>query len=234
MKIRKFQFGKADESGELPVEMVLAIQNTADVQARRLSVQTVLSDASGFPFAFSVDTDEAFIAEPGEAIDWVLPSTTVNAPPSARDAGALVGTSATLHARELFRLGEVDVPRDERGTATIEKAIHSAVLESPVRVTVMRNKVDDEGTCRISCWAAVRNNSSHRLESVELKAELLDASEDVIETNSDARPVQPRSSSCIDGGTPWVEESKLRSAKLRLSLIAYRPIMQGHCASPTC
>jgi hypothetical protein len=229
MKISRFSIGEPDSSGEMSGDVDIKIGNPTAEDVRWVQYRAAFEDAQGFPLYASNDNADDCRVEPNEDFQVSVPCTlqTQTAGTGRRDI--VVRASVTLHAREFFRLGEIDIPASEFGCATVSQTIQSAVLDSKVMLLAVRARNDDEGQGRVECRVVLTNRSTLHLERVELKCELLDADEAVVDSSDDACAVPAGAVACIEGGIPWVRASQLRRGKIRLSLSVFRPVYVGSC-----
>jgi hypothetical protein len=229
MKISSFSIGEPDSSGEMSGDVDIKIGNPTAEDVRWVQYRAAFEDAQGFPLYASNDNADDCRVEPNEEFKVSVPCTLQSQTAGTGRRDIVVRASVTLHAREFFRLGEIDIPAAEFGCATIAKTIQSAVLDSKVMLLAVRVRNDDEGQGRVECRVVLTNRSGLHLERVELKCELLDADEAVVDSADDACSVAAGAVACIEGGIPWVRASQLRRGKIRLSLSVFRPVYVGSC-----
>lgn len=230
MKITKFTLDKPDSDGELSSSVTVSIANPSQETVRWLQYNAVFSTKEGFPLQCSNDCTEDCTIEPGEDFE-VSPwgrGISAKVVGDSRD-NVTLAVSAVLHAREFYKLGEVDVPTGDFGSASIERQITSGTIEGPIKVQLFRHKADDEGQTRVDCRLFVRNKSDFHLARVELKCELLDPDEAVTETSNDQVTVPARSIACIEGGIGWLKKAQFKGAKIRVSLYVFRPVHTCQC-----
>ncbi len=240
LKVRKFQLGKPDQSGQSPISLALNIENGSSIQARRLKVGVVVTDSDGFPFASTEETDDDFMADPREQVTWTMPGTTIFAPPAVCATAACVSACATLYARERLRIGVVDIPSEMRGIMRMERAIVGDLIDDNVRAIVECGEPGDEGALSLSCLVAVSNKGDRPIEAISLVIELLNTSDDVVvSTVSATQEIVPRSTECLEGEVWLPSDAKgnaaaLAGGRVRLTLLVYRPIQTQRVTSPMC
>lgn len=229
MKVTKFTLDRPDADGSMSVSATLSVANPTTEDVRWIQYNVAYLDQRGFPLACSNDSTEDCTIEPSESLDvtaWGgIPAQVVG---DSRD-NVLLGASAVLHAREFYKLGTVDVPATDGGSAAIEREITSSIIDSPVRVLLFRNRMDSDGQVRVDCRVALRNKTDLHLARVELKCELLDQDEAVTETNNDQVVLPARSLAAIESGIGWLKKSQFKGATMRLSLYLFRPIHTATC-----
>lgn len=229
MKVSKFTLDRPDADGSMSASATIAVANPTSEDVRWIQYNLACLDQGGFPLACSNDSAEDCTIEPGESLEvtaWCgVPSQVVG---DGRDNVQLTA-SAVLHAREFYKLGLVEVPASDGGSATIEREISSNIIDGPLRVLLFRQRMDGEGQVRVDCRVALRNKSDLHLARVELKCELLDPDEAVTETNNDQVVLPARSIAAIESGIGWLKKSQFKGAKIRLSLYVFRPIYTAVC-----
>ena len=229
IKISRFSIGEPDASGQMSGDVAIKIGNPTAEDVRWIQYRAAFEDPQGFPLYASNDNAEDCRVEPNEELEVSVPCTLQSQTAGTGRRDIVVRASVTLHAREFVRLGEIDIPASEFGCATVSKTIQSAVLDSKIMLLAVRSRNDDEGQGRVECRVVLTNRSTLHLERVELKCELLDADEAVVDSSDDACAVAAGAVACIEGGIPWVKASQLRRGKIRLSMSIFRPIHVGSC-----
>lgn len=229
MKVTKFTLSKPDTDGSMSTDIAVSISNPTQHDIRWLQYNVVFSDKDGSPIQSSNDCTEDCTIEPGE--DFVVKpwgSVPSQVAGTTRDNVTLT-VSAVLHAREFYKLGEVEVPSTDFGHATLEKSVTSETIEGPVKVLLFREKMDDDGQVRVQCRVFVKSKCDLHLGRVEIKCELLDADDAVIDSNSDVLTLPARSIGCIESGTGWLKKSQFKDAKMRMALLVFKPIHVEQC-----
>jgi len=232
MKVTKFLLSAPDSDGAMSSTTTVTVVNPTKEDVRWIQFNSVFSDKDGFPLQCSNDSNEDCTIEPGEDFQispWGsdIPSQVVG---TGRDNVTLT-VSATLYAREFFKLGEIDVPATDLTAVKLERQINSSTIEGPIKAMLFRQKTDDEGQTKVDCRIVVRNKSDLHLARIEVKCELLDADEAVVDSNSDQAVLPARSIVCIESGSSWLKKSQFKGAKLRVSLSVFRPVHTAQCSA---
>lgn len=228
MKISKFLVESPDASGEMAAEVTVAVDNATSHESRWVQYRIVLENGQGFPIQYAEGFDDCRLAK-DEQFEFSSSCTLPSCTAGTRRDDIVARVSATLHAREFFRLGEIAAPGLEFECETVSREIRSEVLEPDLRLTLLRVKNDEEGQARVECRVMLRNRSTVQLERVVLKCELLDADEAPVDESEDSMSIPAGLTACLEGGTPWVKASRLKNAKIRLSLSVYRPVLVVAC-----
>ncbi len=230
MKITKFELRAPDSDGEMSTDVAALIDNPTTEEVRWLEYIAVLSDKDGFPLSCwrntedcTIDIGEEFAVDPH------------GSPVQSQVAGGArnnitVSVSAILHAREFYKLGEVEAPAADRGFARIEKAVTSSTIDGALNVLIFRHKTDEQGQTCLECRVTIRNVSDLHLARVQLKWDLVDAEDSITESGSDEIAVQARSLGCLESSIGWYKKSQFKGAKVRLSLYVFRPVHAAHCS----
>lgn len=232
MRVKHLRLGQRSDDGDLPVEMVLCIDNNGALEGRSVAVSAVLVDGAGFPVAETLETDTSISVAPGERLEWALPEWAVPAGDSR--AGAVpagVRASGVLRAKEVLRLGVFEVPAEPGAYRTLSKRVSSESLDPEVKVTLWRRKPDSDRQSNVSCVASFRNRLDHAIDVIDLKADLLGSDEEPIDSRIESESAMPGRSTCINGSTNWVDDVKLPGASVRLSLVVHRTIGRWRCES---
>lgn len=231
MKISKFELSAPDSDGEMGMDLVAMIDNPTKEEVRWLQYNAVFLDKDGFPLTCSIDNTDECTIESGEEFavspyGRAIPSQVAG---SARD-NITVSVSAILHAREFYKLGEVDVPAADRDCARIEKAVTSTTIDGALKVLIFRHKTDEKGRSCLDCRLTIRNSSEVHLARVQLKWDLVDAEDSVTESGSDEIAVAAHSLGCLESQVGWFKKSQYKGAKVRLALYVFRPVHTAHCS----
>lgn len=232
MNVTKFLLSPPNSDGSMSTTAIVTIVNPTTEDARWIQFNAVYSDKDGFPLQCNNNATEECKIEPGEDFQistWgaEIPSQVVG---TSRDNVTLT-VNATLHAREFFKLGEIDVPAVDFASAKLERQVTSSTIEGPIKAMLFRQKTDEEGQTKIDCRIFVRNKSDLHLARVEVKCEVLDADEAVTDTNSDQSVLPTRSVVCIESGSNWLKKSQFKGAKMRVSLSVFRPTHTAQCSA---
>jgi hypothetical protein len=230
VRIKTFTLEQPDDDGEISPYLETIVENPTKEPIRWLQSNAMLVSDQGFPIACTNDNCDDCTIDPGEQFvqRHFIGSVSVGIAGATRDnVGCIVST--TLHARDVVRLGEVDVPSQETGFATIERPAMNKALDGMVKVMVYRQKADEDGDIRIDCRISVQSAADTHLARVELRVDLLDRDECIVESNCDQIALPPRSAGCIEGGIGALKRSQLKDAKLKLSLLVFRPICCMTC-----
>ena len=231
MHITKFTLDRPDSDGAMSSNATVSIQNPTAKDVRWIQYNAVFLNTEGLPLQCSNDNAEDCTIEPGGEFTvspWGsgIPSQVVG---TTRDNVSLT-VSAVLHAREFYKLGEVDVPATDFDHVTVERSVTSDTIEGPVRVLLFRQRMDSDGQVRVDCRVALRNKSDLHLARVEIKCELLDADDAMVDCSNDQMALPARSICCIESGIGWLKKSQFRNAKMRLSLYVFKPVHAAQCS----
>lgn len=231
MKITKFTLDKHDADGSMSADVAVSISNPTPQDVRWLQYNTVFADRDGFPLQCSNDSTEDCTIEPGEEFvvkPWGSVPSQVTGP---NRNNVMLMVSTVLHAREFYKLGDIPVPASDFDHVTLEKMVISDTIESPVKAMLFRQKIDDEGQVRVDCRVFVKNKSDLHLGRVEVKCELLDSDDAVVDTSNDQLTLPAKSIACIESGIGWLKKSQFKDAKMRISLYVFKPVHTAHCIS---
>lgn len=231
MKITKFAVGAPDSDGDMNSSIEFVAVNPTKEDVRLVRYHAVVTDKDGYAVACNIENEESCNLEPGG--DLTLgPWITLQKGFCGKTRDNLKLTmSATMYAREFTKLGEIEVPAKDLTVALVEKKVSSSVIDGTVKVGVQRKKEDDSGQVQVSCMVMVRNKSDLHLQKVQLKSELLDSEDAVVESNESDVTIAAHCVSCIDGGFSWLKKSQLKGAKVRMGLFVFRPVYAGECTA---
>lgn len=228
----KFTAERPDSDGSMGTEAVFRIRNPALEPIRLFTMNTAVLSKRGFLLACRNDDMEDCSIDPGESMDhrlWLGSASGVAS--EDRPDNLTLLASITLCSREFFKIGEVDVPSADLGTAGIEKVISSEAIDGPVRVLVIRDKPDDEGKASIMFRLSVQNRSALHLPRVVVKAVLLDAEDSITEESNVDGEVLAGGIRCFEGSSAGFLKSHYRGAKLRFTLTVFRPVHTATCSA---
>lgn len=230
MRIKTFTLDQPDGDGAMSTNLETIVENPTEENVRWIQSNAILVNDQGFPLACNSDNGDDCTLAPRDQFTQrhYLYSVPVAVVGATRDnVGCIVTT--TLFARDFMKLGDVDVPKGNTGSTTIEQPVTTKVLDGTVKLMVCRQPPDDDGDIRIDCRVSFRSATDTHLARVELRTELLDQDECIVCSNADQIALPPRAVGCIEGGIGTVKSPQLRDAKLRLSLFVFRPICHMNC-----
>lgn len=231
MKVSKFELGAPDSTGDMALDAVVLVDNPTKEEVRWVQYQFGFFDKDGFPLSGSNDDDDDCTLE----VDGELPispgwgSLRSRTPDKARRSFT-VDVTAILHAREFYKLGEVDVPAADRGTSTLKKTIRSTTIDGAVKVLVTRGMPDEERRSELDCRLAVRNISGLHLGRVELRGDFVDPDGASNEAFRARVAIPAHSLGYMQVSLGYFRKSQLRGARLSLTLSMFRPVHTSHCS----
>jgi hypothetical protein len=228
MKIARFSLESPDSEGAMSAEAQIYIENRTNETIRMCTTTAIALNPQGFPVASSCDDQEPCFIEPDE--DHCLPINigSISADLAGHDRHAVIlVVTATLHARECFTLGEANAPQSALGWTTIERAVTSQSIESPLRVLVRREDDTDDGTAKLEWRVALRNIAKFHIESAELMCELLDCEDSLLESSQTAVSIDAGAVSIVEDSFWSVESSRLEGARLKFRLAVLRPVQSA-------
>lgn len=233
LRIDEFTAGEPDGDGDLSPNIRFTVTNTTTETVRMVAYRVVFGDAPGHPLRYEGTYYEPCNLPPGDSID-LRANTYINVEAESLVGGAFSAAIAVgLLVREFINVGEVEIPLDDRGSATLERQVQSKVLEGPLKVRVSRSRTDGDGMVRAECAVLVCNALPEKLGRVELKCELVDGDGAVVGDEVTVTEMDAGAVGCVNGGTMWTKPAALRDARLRLMLSVFRPIEWAEvaCAS---
>jgi hypothetical protein len=223
MKINKFavEAPGSDQEVRTLAEWV-AINPTKD-DVRMIAYTLVVTDKDGFTVGSSLYNRQDCNLEPGgETV--VKSGLTLEHPISqSKEGGFNVTVSEILFVREFHMLGEVEVPAKDQSCMRLEKSIVSKTIDGSLKVNILRLKSDGEGHI-LRAMVLLRNKLDHHLPWVEMKLELLDSDDGMVEETTDQVAIAARSTTCLQASLSWLKRGQLRNAKMRVGLYVYSPV----------
>jgi len=227
MKITKFTLGRPDSDGDISGEAAITFENPTQEIVRLVTMNSVVLGPLGFPVSSGdndTDTEECAM-EPQDTHQGVISVPRTQVALAGDDPSRVeFVVSATLHAREFFKLGETEVPQAEHGWTTIEQAVSSRTIESPVRVFVRQGDDWDDGTAIVEWRASLRNIADYHIARVQLKCDLLDADDSVLESSDKSISVDAGFVACVSDSFWSVRKGQLPGAKLKFTMSVFRPV----------
>ena len=225
MKITNFTLGSCDSDGTISSEATIKFVNPTKEVVRLVTLKSVLRGPLGSLLTSYANDDVECMMDPQDshnAVVGVIGSSVEleGLHPSQVQFMAF----ATLHARDFIKLGEVDVPKAAHGWTTLERAIQSRTLESPVRILVRRGEDSDDRTTELEWSASLRNIAEFRLDHVRLKCELVDADGDIVATSNDSAQFEAGHVGLVSDSFSSVHIGQLRGAKLQFTMSLFRPV----------
>jgi len=225
MKITKFTLGRPDSDGDISGEAAVTFENPTQEIVRLATMNSVVLGPLGFPVSSGNSDTEECAMEPQDTHQGVISVPRTQVALAGDDPSRVeVVVSATLHAREFLKLGETDVPQAEHGWATVERAVSSRSIESPVRVFVRRGDDSDDGTAMLEWRASLRNIADFHIARVQLKCDLLDADDCILESSDASISVDAGFVACVSDSFWSVRKGQLRGAKLKFTMSVFRPV----------
>jgi hypothetical protein len=236
MKITRFSLSTAGSDGEMPCDAEISVINPTAEIVRLLTTTAAVLDADGSPLASGGVLLEECVVDPGDRYTCSVPINGIPDTLENLDSERLTLTvSATLHARDYLKLGEVAVPHAARGWATLERGVAFGSIESPVRVHVYRCDPDENGESMLRWCGMVRNTAGCSLKCVRIKCDLLGAGGSLIDSAESSRLKHIPAGALGDiSGEFWsMRDSRLKDARLRFSLSVFRPVHTVTCSAPS-
>ena len=225
MKITKFTLGPPDSDGDMFGHAEITFENPTQEIVRLVTMNSVVLGPLGFPVSSGRSDTEECVMEPQDTHQGVISVPRMPVALAGDDPSRVeVVVSATFHAREFLKLGETDVPQAEHGWTTIEQAVSSRTIESPVRVFVRRGDDSDDGTAIVEWRASLRNIADYHIARVQLKCDLLDADDSVLESSNESISVDAGFVACVSDSFCSVRKGQLRGAKLKFTMSVFRPV----------
>ena len=225
MKITKFTLGRPDSDGDISGEAAITFENPTQEIVRLVTTNSVVLGPLGFPVSSGNSDAEECAIEPQDTHQGAISVPRTQVALAGDDPSRVeFVVSATLHAREFLKLGETEVPQAEHGWTTIEHAVSSRSIESPVRVFVHRADDSDDGTAILEWRASLRNIADYHIARVQLKCDLLDADDSVLESSDASISVDAGFVACVSDSFWSVRKGQLRGAKLKFTMSVFRPV----------
>jgi hypothetical protein len=225
MRVTSFTLERPDSDGDISSEATIKFENPTGEVVRLITAASTVLGPLGFPVACtSTDTEEC-VMEPGGTHNGVIGVSRTRAVLAGPDPSRVeLVVSATLHAREFFKLGETSVPQTEQGWTTHEHAVSSRAVESPVRIFVRRGENSDDGTTELEWRASLRNIADYYIERAQLKCELLDAEDSVLDSSAASISIEAGLVTCVTDSIYSIRKGQLRDAKLKFTMSVFRPV----------
>jgi hypothetical protein len=231
MIISRFTLAEPDSDGDMRLEFEVAGENPTDHEVRLLRLTSCFSAPDGSMFSEHT-SDEELRIETGEEYsikvghNW-LKAVYFGGAPQLVTARAF----ATMYRREMTRLGEIAIPAEPGQLCRLHKEVDSSCLASDIRVLMVREDSEDEGTSTLTFRCGVNNTSESHIEHMVLKADLVDEDDAVLESDQTALSASPGVSRIFESQIWGVRRSQLKRARLRLSLAVYVPVLRESCTA---
>jgi hypothetical protein len=220
--IEKFKLGKPDGDGDMSYEFVTPFKNATKDEVHLVQSDLSLLDGNGFVVGWEADVEETVRIAPGKVhkMQWngLIKSDLV-----AKEVNAVV--HATLYAREVHELGEIEIPEKPLTKAGIDRAITSSLLEGPVKAVIWRLPDSDDGQCELRVTVLVANRLASPVARAESRFQVISAKgSEVGDEDGERRSIRGHSHAAI-AGYCWVTASKkLKGAKVRVRLEVFREV----------
>ena len=225
MKITKFTLQRPDSDGDIEGEAAITFENPTQEIVRLVTMNSVVLGPLGFPVSSGNSDTEECAMEPQDTHQGVISVRRAQVALAGNDPSRVeVVVSATLHAREFLKLGAADVPQMEHGWTTIEHAVSSRTIESPVRVFVHRGDDSDDGKASLEWRASLRNIADFHIARVQLKCDLLDADDSILQSCDASISIDAGFVACVSDSFCSVRKGQLRGAKLKFTMSVFRPV----------
>lgn len=230
MKIKRFAIGIPDPDREVRTAVECVVTNPTTEEVRLIAHTFIVTDRDGFAVGSRVNDRRDCSMEPGGETTITPWLTLEHVISQSEDRGLSLTMSATLYARDFHPLGEVEVPAKDLSCVRLERTIVSKTIDAVLKVNVIRLQPDEEGHIDVKPMVLLRNKTDHYLPRVEMKSELLDSDDGVIEEATDQVTIDARSATCLEGTFGWLKRGQLRKARLRLGLYVFRPVHWEECS----
>ena len=222
--INTFTVAEPEGDGDMSCSLEAEIVNGTAHDVRMVKICTVFYNRDGAAFAASDDNHDVRL-EPGEAACLMIGAPWLPSRYCGEEGNDIVCVAkAVLYRREYLKLGEISLPQDHEVSVTLRKAVESDSLDGDILVLLSRTAPDSDGDVMVEARCGVANKSNQRLDTVLLKAEVLDEDDSVVESGESTLSLDPGSFGLHELSTSYVKPGLLKSSRVRLSLAIFHRV----------
>lgn len=225
MLLNSLEFMDAEDNEEETMSLSLAadFDNPTGSDVRLLKYDVVIYDEEGASVGSSYDNWEPCKIAPGGMIEMNAWCGVPAAFLENEGQGVKAGVYASLFARTVHRLGEMDIPEGPGAIGRLNAAIDTPLLDPEARIVVARSAPSREGMSRIDVRCALSNTSANVIERVTLKCEIVD-DEGLTAVVEESYVSVGTSAPGVIEIALWAQDGVLHGAKLKLALAVYREV----------
>lgn len=213
---------RPDSDGDRSIELEFEVTNKTEEDILLIKYDAFYIGASGHLIASNVRSSQDCLLEErdSEALSgWGR----INERYLVADEVPNVMVQARLFKREFFKLGSFSIQEDD-GVEYFENEIKSSLIGEKIKVSILRSVPGDDGDVCIECQCMILNTSDKSLESVELKAVILDRKGSEIDYATSSDDVSPHALINLDPSFWGVKPKKLKGATIEFSLTAFEQV----------
>lgn len=230
MSIKSFQIEGPDEDDEISMEIEFKLENASDAEIALIKKNLVLEQTRVGAIAGEVNDREECLLDPGEALE-VTTWTRINIDSLDKsDDSVNVKFFASFYSSEFFKFTEAEIPAEANNTTSLVEDVDSDFFDGNIKIAIKRNKQlpydedeDDPEEDNLEMTVSLENGANVYIEDIEVNAVLIARNGSEIEETSDQLDVLAPYSGALLQPSFWnIKRSKLKDAKVNVSLKAYR------------
>ncbi|MDB2529575.1 hypothetical protein N9X46_02405 [Paracoccaceae bacterium] len=226
MSIANFQVEGPDEDGDISLEIEFKLKNSSETEITLVKKNLVLEQSKVGALAGEVNDKEECLLDPGDSLE-VNTWTRVNKNYfDQNDDSVDVKFFTSFYSSEFFKFTEIAIPNEANQTTSVVKNVSSELLEQGIKISIMRTEEapydeaeEDPEEDKLEIKISLENKSGIYMEDIECSLVLIARNGAEIEETSDQLEVLAPHSGALLQPSFWnIKRSKLRDAKINLSI----------------
>jgi len=224
-EITKFTVSEPDDDGDMHTDVEMSFTNSSGEDVRLVKAATVFFSGSGVAIGSGSNKDTLAL-DPGEDLTIKPGSRYLKVGMAGNERNDIRCVArATLYKREFHRLGEVDLPKNESEPTVLIATTKSSAISADVKIAILRMPPDSDGDVNLEVRCGLYNLGESRLDEVTLKIDVLDEDDSVLRSDETSTDIDPKAWGAIDTTIWGLSKGVLKSAKARMYLTIYHPVL---------